>query len=82
MPISIPDLAWYVSTGFVVVLMTTIAALLGWGFSLLVKKLEYMTTKLDVWGTETVRVKIRLEDHIEQNKHEHSVLFDKLRSKK
>jgi|LGVF01.2.fsa_nt_gb hypothetical protein len=82
MPISIPDLAWYVSTGSVVILMSIITVMLGWGFSLLIKKLEYITSKLDSWVVETARMQSRLEDHIEQNNREHSVLFEKLRGKK
>lgn len=60
---TIPDLAWYASTGLIVTLMSAIAALLGWGFTLLTKKFDELTNKLDHWIDEVAGVREKQAAH-------------------
>jgi len=78
MPTSIPDLAWYVSTGAVVILMTVIAALLGWGFKLLISKLDTLTDKLDLWVVKIAHIEEKLNNHIVSDDTRHNVLADQI----
>ncbi len=71
MPNTIPDLAWYVSTGLIVILMSMIAGVLGWGFLLLTKKLDTLTSKLDTWVVKIVHIEEKLEGHIKLDEEIH-----------
>jgi len=78
MPTSIPDLAWYVSTGAVVILMTVIAALLGWGFKLFISKLDTLIDRLDLWVIKVAHIEEKLNNHITSDDARHNVLVDQI----
>ena len=59
-PATVSDLAWYVSTGLIVLLMSIIAILLGWGFTLLAKKLDHLSDRLEHWAEKTLQLEGRV----------------------
>lgn len=61
MPNSIPDLAWYTSTALIVLLISIVAILLGWGFVMLCRKFDEMKMAIEKWSDHVVILERRME---------------------